>query len=244
MNKAKKLIGGLIKFTVGAVVMVYLGLHTINFFMYTFPDNQWYLAWLGFGLTGGGLIGYLIVFLWDADSDLKRVISLIMMIICGVGEVMAAGFGMEIEAWTKAGFVLTEQDFNMMLLVVRILAFVHFLALILYIAGDKVGEMFGDHDKDGIPNYRDPDYKKNKQNKQPQQKQYPNWDLDPLLQKLNVTTDQAKALAGKQDVNQFYNALKPNGIEQIDISRRNFARLYDQLRANGHAVNPQVGERR
>lgn len=161
MNKGspKKLVGALIKFVLAAVVLVYLGLHTINFFMFTFPPEQWYLSWLGFGLTGGGLIGYLVVFLWDADTQLKKTVALLMILVCGVGEVLAAGFGMEIEAWAKNGWVMTEQDFNMMLLAIRALAFAHFIALTVYMAGDKIGEMFGDHDGDKIPNFLDPDYK-------------------------------------------------------------------------------------
>jgi hypothetical protein len=156
----KKIVGALVKVVLAAVVLVYLGLHTINFFMYTFPPEQWYLSWLGFGLTGGGLIGYLVVFLWDADTQLKKTTALLMVVVCGVGEVLAAGFGMQIEAWAKNGWTMTEQDFNMMLLAIRALAFAHFIALTVYVAGDKVGEMFGDHDGDGVPNWRDPDYGK------------------------------------------------------------------------------------
>lgn len=160
MNKGtpKKLVGAALKIVIAAVVLVYLGLHTINFFMFTFPPDQWYLSWLGFGLTGGGLIIYLIIFLWDADTQLKKVVALTMVVVCGIGEVLAAGFGMTIEAWARNGWQMTQSDFDMMLLAIRILAFAHFLALVIYIAGDKIGEMFGDADGDGIPNWRDPDY--------------------------------------------------------------------------------------
>jgi len=148
----KTLVGALVKIVLAAIVMVYLGLHTINFFTFTFPPDQWYLAWLGFGLTGGGLIGYMIVFLWDADSDLKKTTAMLMILVCGVGEVLAAGFGMQIEAWAKNGWVMTEQDFNMMLLAIRALAFAHFAALTVYVAGDKIGEMF-DKNHNGIPDF-------------------------------------------------------------------------------------------
>lgn len=159
MNGPKKIIGAIVKIVLAAVVLVYLGLHTINFFMFTFPPEQWYLSWLGFGLTGGGLMGYLIVFLWDADTQLKKTTALLMVVVCGIGEVLAAGFGMTIEAWIKNGWTMTEQDFNMMLLAIRVLSFAHFIALVVYVAGDKIGEMFGDHDGDGVINLVDPDYK-------------------------------------------------------------------------------------
>jgi hypothetical protein len=152
----KKLIGALIKVVIGAIVLTYLGLHTINFFNYTFPPDQQYLSWLGFGLTGGGLIGYLVIFLWDADTQLKKVVALLMTIICGIGEVLAAGFGMTIEAWTRQGWTMTQQDFDTMLLAIRALAFAHFVALIVYMAGDKITSLFGDDDGDGIINLLDP----------------------------------------------------------------------------------------
>lgn len=202
-NAPKKFIGALIKIVLAAVVLVYLGLHTINFFTFTFPPDQWYLAWLGFGLTGGGLIGYLVVFLWDADSQLKRTVALLMILVCGVGEVLAAGFGMQIEAWARQGWQMTQQDFDMMLLAVRALAFAHFVALTVYIAGDKIGEMFGDHDKDGIPNWRDPDYKRN--------------DTPEFVRQLSLTDEQITALQellAEQVVGQRPNGKTPDPTYQ------------------------------
>jgi hypothetical protein len=155
----KRIIGGLVEFILAAVVLIYLGLHTINFFMFTFPPDQQYLAWLGFGLTGGALIGYLVIFMWAADTSLKKTVAMLMMLVSGIGEIAAAGFGMTIEAWTRMGWTMTEQDFDAMLLAIRILAFAHALALVVYIAGDKIGEALGDADGDGTPNFIDPDYK-------------------------------------------------------------------------------------
>ena len=153
---AKKLIGNLAKFVITLVVLAYLALHTVNFFKFTFPADQFYYAYLGFGLTGLGAIGYLIVFLWDADTTIKKTIALIMVVVCGIGEVMAAGFGMQIEAWVKNGWQMTEADFQSMLFVIEGLAFLHLIALILYVASDKIREMFSDADHDGIPDWRDP----------------------------------------------------------------------------------------
>lgn len=149
----KKYIAMGLKVVLAAIVMVYLGLHTINFFNFTFPPDQQYLSWLGFGLTGGGLIVYLIVFLWDADTDLKKTVALIMTIVCGIGEVLAAGFGMQIEAWARSGWTMTQQDFDTMLLAIRALAFAHFLALVIYIAGDNIGKIFEDKNHNHIPDF-------------------------------------------------------------------------------------------
>jgi hypothetical protein len=154
--KAKQLTAWAFKFIIAGIVLAFLGLHSINFFSFVFPVDQSYLAWLGFGLTGGGAVGYLIMFLWDAGSVLKSWISLGMCVLCSIGEVASALFGMQIESWSKAGFILTEQDFNIMLLVVGILAIVHFFALIGYFAGEKIGALFSDKDGDGIPDAVDP----------------------------------------------------------------------------------------
>jgi hypothetical protein len=186
----KRIIGGLVEFILAAVVLIYLGLHTINFFMFTFPPDQQYLAWLGFGLTGGALIGYLVIFMWAADTSLKKTVAMLMMLVSGIGEIAAAGFGMTIEAWTRMGWTMTEQDFDAMLLAIRVLAFAHALALVVYIAGDKIGEALGDADGDGTPNFIDPDYK-------PAPKQNKGSVFGNLFGKRNPPTIQNNAVVGQ-----------------------------------------------
>jgi hypothetical protein len=69
--------------------------------------------------------------------------------------VLAAIFGMMIESWQKAGFTMTESDFQGMLLVIGALSIAHFFALIAYFAGDQVRELLSDADGDGIPDVVD-----------------------------------------------------------------------------------------
>jgi hypothetical protein len=154
--KAKKILGGGLKFVLMAVVAAFLALHSINLFKFVFPAEQQYYAWLGFGLTGFGAVAYLLMFLWDGGTTLQKSVSLAMAIVCSIGEVLAALFGMQIEGWQKAGFALTETDFQSMLLVVGILSIAHFFALIAYFAGDKIASLFRDEDGDGIPDAVDP----------------------------------------------------------------------------------------
>jgi hypothetical protein len=241
----KRIAGFAAKAVIGAVVLAFLGLHSINFFMFTFPVEQSYYAWLGFGLTGGGLVGYLIVFLWEADTALKNFVSFAMVIICGIGEVLAALFGMQIESWKKAGFALTEQDFNTMLLVVGILAFIHFFALVAYLAGEKVIVLFGDEDGDGIKNYRDKDYKKNKGTApapvyaQTSQQPAPQHSLDEFLQVAGLTREQARAQYADRD------AFMGFASGKFDyISGGNMKRIHGELMGTGNGANPQVGQRR
>lgn len=159
-TSVKKLIGAGIKIAIAVVVLIFLGMKSLDFFYFTTPQEEYYYAWLGFGLTGGGLIAYLLIFLWDADTPLKKTVAIVMLGVCLLGELATAGFGLQIDAWQKGGYQLAQEDFDMMVRAVQLLGFAHALALLAYVAGDKLAEAFGDHDGDGVPNFRDPDYKR------------------------------------------------------------------------------------
>lgn len=160
MNKmsVKRLIGSGIKVAIAVVVLVFLGMKSLDFFYFTTPQDEFYYAWLGFGLTGGGLVAYLMIFMWDADTELKKTVAIVMLGVCLVGELATAGFGLQIDAWQKGGYVLAQEDFNAMVRAVQLLGFAHALALLAYVAGDKLAEAFRDDDKDGTPNFADKDY--------------------------------------------------------------------------------------
>ncbi len=169
--KIKKYIGAAIKIVIAAVVIAFLGLKSLDFFTFTTPADQWFYAYLGFGLTGGGVIAYLLIFMWDADTDLKKTVAMVMLAICIIGELTTAGFGLQIDAWEKIGYQPNDSDFEAMVLAVQLLGFAHAAALVIYTAGDAIGKAFGDEDKDGTPNFLDPDYKKGKGNNRPPQNQ-------------------------------------------------------------------------
>ena len=158
--KVKKLIGSGIKITIALVVLAFLGIKSLDFFYFTTPADQFYYAWLGFGLTGGGLIAYLFIFMWDADTPLKKTVAIVMLGICLLGELATAGFGLQIDAWQKGGYELAQSDFDLMVRAVQLLGFAHALALLAYVAGDQLAEAFGDEDGDGVPNFADRDYKR------------------------------------------------------------------------------------
>ena len=161
----KQLIGSGIKITIAIVVLIFLGMKSLDFFYFTTPQEEYYYAWLGFGLTGGGLIAYLLIFMWDANTNLIKTVSIVMLAVCLLGKLATAGFGLQIDAWQKGGYELAQEDFDMMVRAVQLLGFAHALALLAYVAGDKLAEAFGDHDGDGIPNFADKDFKaRNRQN--------------------------------------------------------------------------------
>lgn len=155
----KRLFGFTAKIIVSAVVLAFLGLHSLNFFQFTFPPEQWFYSYLGFGLTSGGVILYLVMFMTESDTVLKRFIAITMLAVSLFGELATAGFGMQIESWKSAGFTLTESDFQFMIIGVQILSLCHGLAMVAYFAGDKIMVAFADDDKDGIPNVFDKDYR-------------------------------------------------------------------------------------
>ena len=185
-TSVKKLFGGLVKIVIAAVVFAFLGLKSLEFFMFTTPPDKELYAYLGFGLTGGGVIGYLIILMWDTDTVLKRFISLLMLGVCVLGELATAGFGLQIEAWKNSGLALTEKDFSSMVIAVQLLGFAHAAALIAYYAGDVIASAFADKNKNGVPDWME---RKNKsQHNQPQQ----NRPQQPATQVYNSDTDTAK----------------------------------------------------
>jgi hypothetical protein len=155
----KRLFGFAAKIIVSVVVLAFLGLHSLNFFQFTFPPEQWYYSYLGFGLTSGGVILYLVMFMTESDTVLKRFIAITMLAVSLIGELATAGFGMQIESWRTAGYALTESDFQFMIIGVQILSLCHGMAMVAYFAGDKIVTAFADDDKDGIPNAFDKDYR-------------------------------------------------------------------------------------
>jgi len=143
-----ELFAGAGKTVIILVVLASLGLHTLNFFAWTFPEAQAIYRPLGFGLTGGAFIVYVLVFKYGAKTDLKRFVALSMIIICGLGELAAAGFGMQIEAYTNAGIQLTAKSIDLMIWAIRILGGIHAVALVLDFIGDDIGEAWK---KKGVP---------------------------------------------------------------------------------------------
>jgi hypothetical protein len=167
----KKYFGLGVKVVIGLVVIAFLGLKSLDFFYFTTPADEWYYAWLGFGLTGGGVIAYLVILLFDSDTPLKKTISIVMLFVCLLGEVVTAGYGLQVNAWKEQGLQMQADDFASMVIFVQLLGFLHGIALIAYVAGDTIRVAFGDEDGDGIPNIVDPDYKKGKK-QNPQQEQF------------------------------------------------------------------------
>jgi hypothetical protein len=167
MNAARWF-GMILKVLLAGVCAVFIGSESLAFFEFVFPADKWYLAYTGFGLTMGAFLVYLFLLLKDAHTPLQKVIALLMMVVGLAGELATAGFGMMIEGWAKLGWQPKPEDYDFMILVIRIAMGIHGVALVAYSFGDTIIELMGDQDGDGIPNVIDSDYKpapKPKQNK-------------------------------------------------------------------------------
>lgn len=148
----KKFVAMGLKVILTGVIFAFLTSESLNFFEYVFPADQWYMAYAGLGLTSGAVLVYMYLFVFDTESNLQKTVALIMVLLSIVGELLTAGFGMQVEAWKKAGFEMMESDFQFMILAIRILMFVHAIAMVMYFAGDKVIAVF-DEDGNGVPDF-------------------------------------------------------------------------------------------
>ena len=132
---------------------------SLEFFSFVYPPEKWYLAYMGLGLTSGAMMVYMYLFAFDTKTNLQKMLALVMMIASIIAAIVTAGFGMQVEVWKKSGFEMAQSDIDFMILVIRMLLFVHGVVLAMYFTGDKVVAALGDDDGDGVPNFIDPDYK-------------------------------------------------------------------------------------
>jgi hypothetical protein len=151
----KKAIGYLAVGILTLTVSIFLGQHSIEFFMSTFSKENQSMGVLGYMLTGGGFFMWMIIFLWLPGKQHERATSLIMMVICLAGELGTAIFNMYAKTRSDAGFMLTESDIKTMYMLVGVLAVAHAVSLLVKFAGSGIYQAFQDDDGDGIPNIID-----------------------------------------------------------------------------------------
>ena len=239
--------------------MVFLGSHSLNFFQFTFTSADAIYSWLGLLLTSVGAVFWLGIFLWNADTTLRKAIALIMMVVSLAGEMVTAVFDMQNAAVYASGFQFLPEEIKTMTEVIGYLGAFTGLMLIAYAAGDRIAEEFKDHDGDGVPNYRDPDYQRNKggnQNHnapksrqeapratpQPQGTQYT---LAAFLNQSGIKTEQAFAeFLQETETNSMARKVLRDGTSRDgykmppNLSNSQFDALAEKVKSNGHLVNP------
>ena len=94
----KQLLGASAEWLIIMVVAAFLAMQSIEFWKFVTPDDKPLWVWFGFGLTGGGMIAYLMIIMWRADTAFKKYIAIAMLVVCTLGELATAGFGIKILA--------------------------------------------------------------------------------------------------------------------------------------------------
>lgn len=130
------------KGVVALVVIAFIGLLSLEFFQFVFPPEKSYFGYLGFGLTGGGVIAYLLILKYGSPEPLQKTIAMIMLVVSVIGELVVAGFGMQVEGWKSAGMIMLPEDIKSMILFIQLLGFAHAGALIAQVAGTDIMKAF------------------------------------------------------------------------------------------------------
>ena len=256
-SKLGKVFGYMALTTISIGVMIFLGSHSLNFFQFTFTAADAIYSWLGLLLTSLGAVFWLGVFLWNADTTLRKAIALIMMVVSLAGEMITAVFDMQNAAVYASGFQFLPEEIKTMTEVIGYLGAFTGLMLIAYAAGDRIVEEFGDADGDGVPNYKDNDYKgkSNRPNNPPQNPPKPRQEAPRAPQQQQGTVYSLPAFLSASGINSehafgaFLDETETFGKawqvlrdrESSDgytlpmgISHKNFNELAGKVRANGN----------
>lgn len=127
------------KIVLAVAMLLYLGMHSYNFFTFTFKGDQWIFAILGLFTTSIGFLLWLAVYMYASEDGLERAVAIVMMFVSLGGEFAVAGFDMymnisgnfETTTWTA-------EDLRNMSYIIAGLALLNGLALVADIAGKRI----------------------------------------------------------------------------------------------------------
>lgn len=132
-------IGFFAKIVLGVAMLLYLGMHSLNFFMFTFQGDQWVFAILGLFTTSIGFLLWLAIYLYIAKDGLQKAIAIIMIFVSLIGEFAVAAFDMYMNI---SGQLTTQkwavEDLRNMSYIIAGLALLNGLALVIDIAGKQI----------------------------------------------------------------------------------------------------------
>jgi hypothetical protein len=127
------------KIAMAVAMLLYLGLHSYNFFMFTFKGDQWIFAILGLFTTSIGFILWLAIYLYAAEDGLEKAVSIVMMFVSLLGEFAVAGFDMYMNISDSiAAMSWTPADLRNMSYIIAGLALLNGLALVAGVAGQQI----------------------------------------------------------------------------------------------------------
>ena len=127
------------KIVLAVAMLLYLGMHSYNFFTFTFKGDQWIFAILGLFTTSIGFILWLVVYLYAAEDGLEKAVAIIMLFVSLLGEFAVAGFDMFMNITdTLATATFTAADLRNMSYIIAGLALLNGLALVAGVAGQQI----------------------------------------------------------------------------------------------------------
>jgi hypothetical protein len=86
MKTLWKVIAKFAFYAIAGGLMIYAAMRTLHFIQATLPADQQILGYLALLATSGGAIAWLLVFLHAAEGVLQKATSIIMVLVCLVGE--------------------------------------------------------------------------------------------------------------------------------------------------------------
>lgn len=132
-------IGFFAKIVLAGAMLLYLGMHSYNFFTFTFQGDQWIFAILGLFTTSIGFLLWLSIYLYIARDGLQKAIAIIMIFVSLGGEFAVAAFDMYMNI---SGQLATQrwtiEDLRNMSYIIAGLALLNGLALVIDIAGKQI----------------------------------------------------------------------------------------------------------
>jgi hypothetical protein len=132
-------LGLIAKIVLAVAMLLYLGLHSYNFFTFTFKGDQWIFSILGLFTTSIGVILWLVIYLYAAEDGLEKSVSIIMLFVSLLGEFAVAGFDMYMNISENVSTMnWTPTDLRNMSYIIAGLALLNGLAMVVGIAGQQI----------------------------------------------------------------------------------------------------------
>lgn len=119
-------------------ILLFLGKHSLNYFMTTFAEDDQIYAYLGLTFTSIGVLGWTSILLWMARTNLQRATALVMILCCALGELLVAGFDMILQ---RTGLQFTEQDIETQVWIVAGFGFLQGIAMMVFHVGDFISNL-------------------------------------------------------------------------------------------------------
>ncbi|MBX3036758.1 MAG: hypothetical protein KF758_07580 [Anaerolineales bacterium] len=120
-------------YIISGSLLIYAASRSLNFITATLPQNQQIIGYLGLAATSGGMLAWLMLFLYKAEGIGQKVTAGIMTVFCMLGEFGLFTMDTLYESG-KAGMIegLTADEIRLVVLCLSALIAVNILATVLF----------------------------------------------------------------------------------------------------------------